>query len=759
MVAVAPRRNSGKAAELGIGVVAGVIFLASVLSGGGGAHLSTRPAPLFASPPAASFEGFAAVQIVPAAATVADGENASFVLSVTSASPGCAVVTPVVVWELAAGALPLGALVSPTGTTVQFTAFPGVSGSVVLSATVEGAILCSTNNVSFGTEAYARVFTVPSLLLSGWSAGIGPVQPGTPVICRGALSGGEPPYSVSVEFGDGNSSSFTLSTTGPFSVTHQFALGTYLPTVSVTDPLGERVVGSASSSVLVASSLAAQVVPGALGPEVGVGFPLAALVEGGFPPYSFLWNDSSGDAGTGAAWSVPPTVARTLLVGLLVTDRLGDAVRVERTFPVAPTVSLHTLVLASGGDVGRPMPFVLSVAGGVGPFTVTGSSVPSGSSFGFTAPTAGNWTEALVPLLAAPLWASLSVTDALGVSSSLSVPLAPVHSSPFLLANLTPSLSEVGGSVEVVGLSGGGTPPLNWSIATTAALSASSPRFGSVSSAGLFSWEGKLAAPGVGLFVVTLVDASGAAVSSNLTLRVLEPVASSLLLASVAPSAGEPLSLSFTVGGGAPPYRYALSLSDGETAQGNLSAPGPADWSALPRVAGYLAVRLAVSDSLGFRGDANLTVAVAPGVAGPSASPRGGGPNGSIGSAGSVGGAAGWVPWVSLPIALLLGLAWLFRGRLPRRPSPSRPESTGALPTVRRLLRESDGLDEESLLLLAEEEGIEPESTRRALRRWVALGRAEGIEEGDEPALYRWTGASNQERPSPRAARGHEERA
>ncbi|MCI4345396.1 MAG: hypothetical protein L3K07_01370 [Thermoplasmata archaeon] len=735
----------------------GLILLVVLLPDPAELHLSTLPTRPAVVPPVASFEGFAAVEIVPAAATVADGENASFALSVTSASAGCAVVTPIVVWELGTSAVPVGALLSPTGTTVQFTAFPGATGSVELTATVEGTIFCATNNVSFGTEAYARISTVSALFLGGWSAGTGPVQPGVLVTCRGNLSGGATPYSVAVQFGDGNSSSFKVPTAGPFSASHRFALGTFVPVVTVSDPLGERFVESVSSPVLVATALAAQVVPGAPGPEAGVGFPLTALVEGGFPPYSYLWNDSAGDAGTGSRWSVPATTAPRLLVGLLVTDRLGESVEVEREFPVAPTVSVRAIATTVGGDVGRPVPFLLSVAGGVGPFTVSGSSLPSGSSFLFTAATSGNWTEALVPSLAAPLWASLTVTDGLGVTSSLSVPLAPVHTSPFLLANLTPSLSEVGGTVEIIGLSGGGTPPLNWSIATTAAVSSGSPRFGSVPGAGLFSWQATLSAAGPALFVVTLVDASGAAVSANLTLRTLDPVTGSVLIASATPAAGATLPLSFTINGGAPPYRYALSLSDGEGTEGNLTVPGPSEWSALPRTAGYLEVRLVLTDALGFRAESNLTVAVAPGAGGGSAAPRGGSPNGSAPAGGLAQGAAGWIPWVSLPIALLLGLAWLFRGRAPRRAPVAAAEPTGALPTVRRLLRENDGLDEESLLLLAEEEGIEPETTRRALRRWVALGRAESVEEGDEPALYRWASHGAGGPGSPRAAGPREE--
>ncbi|MCI4341378.1 MAG: hypothetical protein L3K11_03280 [Thermoplasmata archaeon] len=713
----------------------GSLLLPLLLFGGGGFHPSERLAPVAGEGDRVPALGFASVEIVPAAATLAAGQNGSFALWVGSSVPGCAVETPVVVWELSVLAQPIGTLLSPTGASVVFSAFPGVSGTVELSATVEGSVVCPANNVSFGTEAQASIATIPALFLSDWSAGNTPAVPGAAVRCSGNLSGGEPPYQLGFDFGDGNRTPLTLPRAGGFSVVHRYGLGTYLPSVSVSDPLGERVTAQVNSAVLVASALAAELVPQSAGPELGAPFAVGALVEGGFPPYTYLWNDSAGDAGTGPSWTVPAPTARELGLQLEVSDRLGGLVVVDREFPVAAAVQVTLGVVgAAGGDVDRPLPFHLALAGGVGPFAVTGSSVPSGSTFTFTSAGPGNWTEAVVPSIAAPLWLSLTVTDALGVGVSETLPLARVHSAPFLLANLTPSVSEVGGSVEVVGLTGGGTPPLNWSIGTTARISTAAARSGSLSSGGVFAWNGTLASAGAALFVVTLVDGAGDSVSSNLTLRVLAPLEASAILASTSPTSGTPLTLSFTIAGGVLPYRYSLRLSDGTGTAGNASLPGPGDWTAPPAPSGFLLVQFDVTDALGFRNESSLTLTIAPGGGVGSGPPRAGDANAT--PAASAGGTG--LAWVLLPAGLVLGTLWLFRSRLPSRAKPTVPEPRGALPTLRRLVRDAEGLDEDTLLLLAEEEGIDPETTRQALRRWIALGRIESVTEPEEPTTYHW---------------------
>jgi hypothetical protein len=717
-------------------VLGGSIVLLLVLAGArpapGDAPLSA-PAPGGSSPPRASI-GIAVAELVPSALTVEAGANGSLELWVGSGDPTCAVETPVVVWELAPTFPPIGVLASPSGPSDSFDAFPGVTGTVGITATVEGWVLCGAQNVSFGTEAQASVTTVEPLEVENFTAGGATSAPGALVTCSGLVTGGEPPYRIDVQFGDGNSSSELLAAPGEFSLGHRYAVGSYRPSVSVEDALYDRTSAQVESAVLVADALAAEVEPVGPGPEAGAPFPVEAIAEGGYPPYSFLWSDSAGDAGTGANWTIASAEPGPLAVELLATDRLGEAVEVARQFAVAPPVTAR--VAGENGDVGRPLLLRLNLTGGVPPFSVTGTPVPSGSSFAFTAYADGNWSEAVVPSVAASLWLSLEVTDALGRSWSETLPLAEVHAAPYLLANLTPSPDEAGGLLDVVGLAGGGTPPFNWSIASTADLAGAEPRYGRLPTGGVFAWNGTVTAPGSGELVVSLIDSSGAEVSENLSVRALPALAGALLVESAGPAAGAPLPLSYEISGGQPPYRYAFALSDGASFAGNLSDAGPGAWTAPAPPAGFLEVRLTVSDALGFRNVTTLTLAVAPATGGGSA------PAGPATAPGSSGDAAGWAGWLFLPVAALIGGLWFFRSRRSAPPAPAAAEPKGALPTVRRLLREMDGLDAESLELLAEEEGVDPESSRRALERWIALGRVECVEEPEESAVYRWKEAT-----------------
>lgn len=731
MAAIGVRR---KAVGL-LGVVASgsvlLLLLAPALSGPGPGGARTLPPPRATAPHPSI--GIAAAEVVPQALTVASGGMGNFSLWSGSGDPYCAVETPVVVWQLSPTVPPIGTLTSPSGTSVGFTAFPGATGTATVSVTVEGWVLCGSDNVSFGTDVQASVTTVPPLEITNLTGGTAPAAPGTAVACSGTLSGGEPPYRLEVDFGDGNSSSLLLGAAGRFSLLHRYSTGTYLPTVSASDALGDRTSTQAESAVLVANALAAEIEPAGPGPEAGAPFTVQSIAEGGYPPYTYLWTDSSGDAATGPAWTLTSSSAGPLGVELAVTDRLGEVTEVGRQFEVSAPVLAQ--VAGESGDVGRPLLFRLALSGGVPPFSVAGTSVPSGSSFAFTAYSDGNYSGAVVPASATSLWLEVEVTDALGLGWSETVPLAVVHAAPVLLANLSPNPAEAGAALEVVGLASGGTPPFNWTIASTVALTGASPRFGRLAGDGSFFWNGSAPAAGSGELLLSLVDASGAEVGENLSLRALPALAASLLLEAAAPSAGVPLPFGFSIAGGAAPYRYSFQLSDGLSYSGNLSLAGPGSWTAPAAPTGFLLVRFTVVDALGFLNQSALTVAIGPGPPSPGSSPGSPGPNAS--GSGSVG-AAAWAGWLFLPAAALFGGLWFLRSRRPARSAAPATEPTGALPTVRRLLREMDGLDSESLELLAEEEGIDPESSRRALERWIALGRVESLEDPEEPAVYRW---------------------
>ncbi|MGI0150833.1 MAG: hypothetical protein ACREC5_02725, partial [Thermoplasmata archaeon] len=190
----------------------------------------------------------------------------------------------------------------------------------------------------------------------------------------------------------------------------------------------------------------------------------------------------------------------------------------------------------------------------------------------------------------------------------------------------------------------------------------------------------------------------------------------------------------------------------------NLSGPGPASWPWRPDRAGSTVISVEVSDALGRIVEENLTVLVTPAatpsepttgdppvsgtdppIAPPAPTPvpvaplpgnaSPAGPNLAAEFVGGFGAATG--------LGLMVLLGWvLLRGRLGRRLRPS-DRSGPELNTVGRLLRENGGVDRETLLFLAEGEGLEEKAVDRALARLTAGGRLRTEVDSDGLDCYR----------------------
>jgi hypothetical protein len=672
-------------------------------------------------------------QVVPDYALLEAGQSVDLRLSAIPAATGCVVQPNAISWEPEPTPAPAGFLNATTGPVVNFTSYPTADNTAVIQVELEGEVLCPGGNSSFGDSATAGLTVLPALALSSWDGPTVPVSPGTPVHLWGTASGGCPPYEATIDFGDGNRSTISVPTSGPFSVVHLYGTGSYFPTLEVVDSLGVGRSTVVANPILVADDLVAGiVVPNRL-VDPGVPVDLSVVVTGGFPPYTDLWNDSEGNAGVGPNWTMPPLLPGPDHVTLRIEDRLGDSIESERLVDVAAPLEAEATPTAAGGDVGRPVGARIVLSGGVPPYDLIGIAEPSGSSFEFRTPVAGDFATAVVPATDSPLWLALNVTDSDGAILSGQYYLGAVHAPPYLITNLTPATGEVGGSLHLDGLAIGGTPPLNWTLATTAALSSSSPEQGSLPSAGAFDWMGTPRAPGTAWFVTTLVDAAGAAITENLSIRIAPALAAGLLLPASPGLAGRPVNLTATIRGGVPPYRWSFSLSDGELLSGGSNQSGPVQSTASPRDPGDLGVAFSVTDATGAVVVApNGTVAIGAAPAAPNPPPGEG-----TGTPPSSAAEGSWVPWVALPAFLLLAL-WLYLHR--RAPARGSSVSSGesALSVIRRLLKDGEENDEETLLLLAEEEGISAEQARRALHRWVAARRVASEELGEGIVAYRW---------------------
>lgn len=727
------RQRPRSLAWFGFGLLSVGVLLGAWLAAPSGAPARAVTHPQ--GPGSAPSDPTVQAQVVPSTATIEAGQSIILRLWTTPTANGCVVQPTAISWQPQPGPNPAGWLNATTGPSVNFTSFPTADNTAIIQVGVEGVVLCPGANYSFGYGTGAGLVVLPPLAVQGWDGPTSPVFPGVPVDLWGTVSGGCAPYSATIDFGDGNRTTVDLAAPGPFSVRHGFGTGGFSPSVQVRDALGVARSAIVANPVLVATSLVAGIVLPASLVDPGAPVALAEVASGGFPPYIVLWSDSEGNAGVGPDWTLPALPPGPDRIHLRLVDRLGESVDTNRTLTVALPLEANASSPASGGDVGRPVPTKIQVGGGVPPYEIIGSAEPSGSSFEFHTPVAGEFRTAVVPATESPLWLSVTVTDSSGATLSGQFFLGSVNALPFLLTNMTPTTGEVGAALHLAGIVVGGTPPLAWTVATTAALASSSPEEGSLASSGTFLWTGIPRDPGAAWFVTTLVDATGVAVTQNLSVRVVPPLTATLEPPPGNSTAGRPLNLTASIQGGLPPYRWGVSLSDGELIAGSSNLSGTVRISAIPRAMGVVTASLAVSDAIGATvAGGNRSVQIDAAATSPARPPGGG--NGTPPASAGVPNTS-WVPWIALPGFAVLGL-WLYLRRQIPADAPSEPGRGTAFAIVRRLLREEGETDEETLVVLAEEQGIPPEELRRALRRWVSAGRVSKEDLGDGLVLYHW---------------------
>jgi hypothetical protein len=737
---------------LAVGAVVLLLWATGMVGGLPGGGAAVRTVPVGPVHPAAS----SGLEVNPASWTMVAGGSVALRADLTPASDGCIPSFAAISWQLGGFSDLLGSLNGTLGGPTVFASYPYVSGTAQVTAVAFGLEICGLCPRNFSASVTATVTLVPPLSVSDPRPTSDPVLPERPVTFAASLSGGLGPYRVTFDFGDGTNATQTLSTAGPVSVAHAYAAGQYTVRATVADALGEVARSWTEEPIVVAAALAAAILP--VGPmaEVGVPFLLSASVVGGTAPVTCAWSDGLGDSAIGPSWSWIPLAPGSSAISLRATDAEGFVTNVSIALEVAPPLEATVLGARPLVGLGQPEPIRVEISGGVAPFDLTVGSVPAGSLLELDGVQESSLDEVLVPSAPGPLWASISVTDRLGVALENVLPIAEVVARPSLTANASGPVAEVGVPFGVLGLAGG-TGPFNWSLEATVPLRAATALTPLVAGSALFGWTGVPAASGPALLELSVTDATGAVASENLSLRVVAPLAITLTGSGSNGTVGVPDVLNVGIQGGLGPYRGTLVLPDGTSLPVNASAGGldPVGWS--PRAAGSGTARLVLTDALGATAEANLSLAVAPGgpAAGPAPTPSPGtsppapapaappsGPAGSGTGPGLSSFAAGII--VGLLGAGLLGVGWTRWRRRASPPSPSAPAPIprAALETVRRLVREGDGIDRESLLLMAEEEGVEAAHAQAALDRWVALGKVERREDPGSGATFAWSTAA-----------------
>ena len=414
-----------------------------------------------------------------------------------------------------------------------------------------------------------------------------------------AHGGVGPPYYYNWTFGDGGTSTLQAPNYTYYSST----LGPYNATLTVTDAAGQ----SASASVRINVSGAIEV-RAAASLSSGTG-PLStdfsADAAGGTPPYTYAWSFGDGAFGIGPTPQHTYLVPGSYIATVIVTDQAGRSAIAG----VSVTVRTSPMFLRASGDPtngSAPLTtsFSESVQGGVAPYAYTwsfGSGATSSSespTYTYTHP--GTYV------------ATVTVTDAAGDTqrAAVTILVGPATATLSALASALPSLANASQAVSFLSGATGGTPPYSftWNFGDGGTGSGPAPNH-------VYS------IPGSYLTQLTVTDAAGHTATTLVSVRVIapsvdpyEPNISLQAIAAFGPSFPEnPLAVQFSGSamGGTPPYQYAWSFGDGDTALGtspehSYTSPGS-----------YVAV-LTVTDARGTTNVTAMTVylngTVSPGI-------------------------------------------------------------------------------------------------------------------------------------------------
>ena len=368
-----------------------------------------------------------------------------------SVPPGTFECGPLSLPAAAAGAYPVTATESTTVVDVPLSAEFGTTVGVNLTITA------STTLVMTSTLAA--------------TAGASPTtaEVGQPVSFQGSATLGAAPYRFLWAFGDGSTSPLP-------DPTHAYASpGRYGVTLSVTDSLGSTV--STNLTVTVLPGLSAGGVtasPELL--EVGQETYLTVPVSGGVGPFTYVWGGlpsgcSSRDAGS---LNCTPTAPGTYVLTVSVEDALGAIVPGRSaTITVAP--SLGPVGLSASGSQwvsGEPYTFGASVTGGLAPYTYLWAGLPSGCS-------AADTPSLTCTAPAGPGYynVSVTVTDALGVTSRSTPVSVQVAAALAVTLKVTPAIGVLNGTVDYLASVSGGYGPYQftwWLNGSVTAVTSSS---------------------------------------------------------------------------------------------------------------------------------------------------------------------------------------------------------------------------------------------------------------------------------------------
>jgi YVTN family beta-propeller protein len=277
-----------------------------------------------------------------------------------------------------------------TENTLTLTCTPSTAGTFNVGATV-------VDSLGFNATALTVLSVDPSLHVS---LQLGPGSPaqvdlGGAITGSVSVSGGTGSFSVSWEFGDGDSANGS-------SVSHTYAAaGTYIVVATVNDQGGGVSSASASVSVVPLPSVVL-----AAGPtnvtDVNRSVQLSAIVSGGTPPGNSTWEFGDGTIGYGTNVTHAYSRSGIYFARFTYVDASGNDASGVLTIQVNPAVSAKLTADLRSPTVttGTMVFFNATISGGTAPYAVVWSFGDGSYAYGLSAQhafaSAGTYTVTLI---------------------------------------------------------------------------------------------------------------------------------------------------------------------------------------------------------------------------------------------------------------------------------------------------------------------------------------------------------------------------
>lgn len=459
--------------------------------------------------------------------------------------------------------------------------------------------------------------------------------------------------------------------------------------------------------------------------DAGHSFEVSAIVQ--VPsqvPYVFRWTDSEGATGSGPAWSVVPQLPGLLGVTVEAETAVGAVGTATESIRVVPPPSVSVTFPFDQVELDVPVPFHLTVQGGVAPFVGGWSVSGDGEAGSFTGYQDGQYSGGLEFQSEGPASIAVWVSDALGVNATAIGANFTVVPGGMVQMLPAASVGEVGAPTLLNVLVAYGAPPFRWTLSSTLPLLPGTGSFGTLPTDGIYAHNLTFLQSGPVTLNLSLLDALGVVDNTSTTLTIVPALGVNVTDGGALSGGG--LGVRIGVFGGLPPYTYRATLSDGEATNGSLSTPGYLVEVFDPSQPGLYLENIEVADALGVTFTLSREVLVEPT---PDPDPP------SVLSATT----AALGALTSL-LAIGVGLVVLRWRRHDRAPvDPARGHS--GLPTVRSILERERVIDRETLVLLGEEAGESAESVSKALAVLLRAGSVVSEAGPGSDEILRWQGS------------------